>query len=52
MKDTVKVSKKGNTLQVDIKEGNQERWLSLSLEQGIELMRNLEKELDTDLEDK
>lgn len=45
MKDTVKVTKKGSTLQVDVKEGNQERWLSLSLEQGIELMWKLEKEL-------
>lgn len=45
MKDTVKVTRADNKLQIDIQEGNQERWLSLSLEQGIELMWKLEKEL-------
>ena len=46
MKDTVKVTRADNKLQIDIQEGNQERWLSLSLEQGIELMWKLERELD------
>lgn len=45
MKDTVKVTRADNKLQIDIQEGNQERWLSLSLEQGIELMWKLEREL-------
>lgn len=45
MKDTVKVTRADNKLQIDIQEGNQERWLSLSLEQGIELMWKLESEL-------
>ena len=46
MKDTVKVTRADNKLQIDIQEGNQERWLSLSLEQGIELMWKLERELE------
>lgn len=52
MKDTVKVIRKDNKLQIDIQEGNQERWLSLSLEQGIELMWELERELQTGNEKK